>query len=180
MAQRSAAILTVFVGLTTTVFYYFRKWRRAVRTEKLNRAEDELHPLLKDHTTFRSYTTSHATYPSIRTFYRQHAHVQKQPEFSDLPLLVFIHGLGGVLPQFAPVLGSLTNIAPCFGLELPGHGRSAFEPKDYSAYTTEAFVALWRTAIEDICVQNNHKRVVLVGQYSLTSALTFILTFTRP
>jgi pimeloyl-ACP methyl ester carboxylesterase len=160
---RSAAILTICLGLTS-VFYYVRKWRRAIRTEKLNRAEDELHPLLKDHTSFHSYTTDYATYSSIRTFYRPHAHVQKQPELSELPLLVFIHGLGGVLPQFAPILGSLTNIAPCFGLELPGHGRSTFDPKEYKAYTTEAFVALWRTAIEETCIQNNHKKVVLVGQ----------------
>lgn len=162
MATKLTAILTIGIGLSTA-FYFVRKWRRAVRTAKLVRAEDELHPLLKDHTNFRSYTTAYATYPSIRTFYRPHSYGQKQAELSNLPLLVFIHGLGGVLPQFAPVLGSLTNIAPCFGLELPGHGRSAFEPKDFKAYTTEAFVALWKTAIEETCVANGHKQAVLIG-----------------
>lgn len=162
MAYRLAAILTIGLGLTST-FLYVRNWRRAIRTEKLNRAEDELHPLLKDHTSFQSYTTRFATYPKIRIFYRPHAHVQKQPDLSELPLLVFLHGLGGVLPQFAPVLGSLTNIAPCFGLELPGHGRSSFEPEDYKAYTTEALVELWRIAIQETCAHNGHRKVVLIG-----------------
>lgn len=166
MAHRLAAILTLGSGLAS-ILYYIQRWRRAIRTEKLHRAEDELHPLLKDHTSFRSYTTSFATYPNIRTFYRPHAHVQKQAELSELPLLVFLHGLGGVLPQFAPVLSSLTNIAPCFGLELPGHGRSTFEPRAYGAYTTDAFVALWKEAIEQACQQNGHTSVVLIGEWPI-------------
>lgn len=165
-AYRCTAILTFSLGLVS-IFHYLPKWRRAVRTEKLNRAEDELHPLLKDHTSFQSYTTRLATYPKIRVFYRPHSHVQNQPELSELPLLVFVHGLGGVLPQFAPILSSLTNIAPCFGLELPGHGRSSFEPRDYDAYTTEAFVILWKEAIEQACRQHGHKSVILVGQSSV-------------
>jgi len=105
-------------------------------------------------------------------------HNDKHTDISSLPLLVMIHGLGGVLPQFAPVLGSLTNLAACFGLELPGHGRSSFEPKDYEAYTFDAFVALWKTAIEDVCSKHGHNQVVLIGKQISTStsaSLTYLL-----
>lgn len=42
--------------------------------------------LLKKYSTFESYTTSRATYPRIRTFYKQHYEASKLP--GDLPLLV--------------------------------------------------------------------------------------------
>ncbi|KAG9790867.1 hypothetical protein KCU88_g1228, partial [Aureobasidium melanogenum] len=96
----------------------------------------------------QSYRTEYSEYPAIRTFYHPHAHAQKLQAIADLPLLVFIHGLGGSLPQFAPILNSLVNVAPCFGIELPGHGVSEFAPKDFEAYIFDAFTALWRTAIE--------------------------------
>lgn len=138
--------------------------RRAKQREQLQRAEDELHPLLKDFTTFRSFTTQYAYYPHIRTFYRPHSHKGKHQDIDDLPLLVFVHGLGGVLPMFAPILHSLTNIGACFGIELPGHGRSAFLPTDYGAYTIEANAALWKAAIERTCEEHGHRSVVLISK----------------
>jgi pimeloyl-ACP methyl ester carboxylesterase/protein-tyrosine phosphatase len=121
------------------------------------------HPVLKNHSTTRSYKTKYAEYPSIRTFYHPHAHAEKSQAIADLPLLVFIHGLGGSLPQFAPLLGSLVNIAPCFGIELPGHGISAFSPQNYDAYTIAAFCELWQTAIAEICREHGHKKVLFIG-----------------
>ena len=168
--HRVAAMPSLFQTVTTTslfvlgpVIYFFYQWRRANQSKQLQRAEDELHPLLKDHTTFRSYTTKHH-YPLIRTFYRPHPRRDKHEDIAQLPLIVFIHGLGGVLPQFAPLLQSLTNIAPCFGLELPGHGRSTFAPSDYDAYTIESNVALWKVAIEEVCEDYGHSSVVIIGQ----------------
>lgn len=166
MVRYLAGTVAASVILIGSVYLTYKN-RRVQQTQQLHRAEDELHPLLKEHTVFRSYTTSHAQYPHIRTFYRPHSHEGKHADITDLPLLVFIHGIGGVLPQFAPLLQSLTNIAPCFGLELPGHGRSSFEPKQYEAYTIEANATLWKTAIEDICEAKGHKKVVLIGKLRL-------------
>lgn len=120
-------------------------------------------PLLKEHSTTQSYKTGYGEYSAIRTFYHPHAHAHKLQAIADLPLLVFIHGLGGSLPQFAHLLNSLVNIGPCFGIELPGHGLSKFSPKEFEAYTFEAFTALWRTAIEQVCRERGHSKVVLVA-----------------
>ncbi|KAK5057686.1 hypothetical protein LTR84_011687 [Exophiala bonariae] len=136
------------------------------------------HPLLKDHLSIRSYTTKYATYRSIRTFYHAHVHAEKLQAIADLPLLVFIHGLGGSLPQFAPLLGSLANVAPCFAIELPGHGHSEFSPKEYEAYTIEAFTELWKNAIQDICREHEHQRVVFVA-HSLGCSIAAMLSTTE-
>lgn len=163
------------IGLVYTLY----RTRKARKIVLLQRAEDELHPLLADHTNFRTYTTSQARYPRIRTFYHPHSHADKHESLQDLPLLVFVHGLGGVLPQFAPVLGSLNNIAPCFGLELPGNGRSSFEPKNFEAYTIEALTELWKIAIEDICAKHGHKQVVLIGERGFSLHRYIYLTCSR-
>jgi len=162
LTRTTVSTALIIVG---SLAYIYRKQRRTKLNRQLQRAEDELHPRLREHTIFRSYTTEYATYPRIRTYYQPHPHKESHADISELPLLVFIHGLGGVLPQFAGLLGSLANVAPCFGLELPGHGRSAFEPRDYKAYTIEANVALWKAAIEDVCEMNRHKSVVLIGKH---------------
>ncbi|KAL9100738.1 MAG: hypothetical protein Q9163_003923 [Psora crenata] len=111
---------------------------------------DETDPgLLRKHSTFQSYTTSVATYPSIRTFYRPHPQADKLPDkLTPLPLLVFVHGLGGSLAQFKAILTSLVDVAPCLGIDLPGCGRSAFSPTFWSAYASEALVELIRVVIE--------------------------------
>lgn len=158
------SVVAASVLLSCSVYFTYQQ-RKAQQTKQLQRAEDELHPQLKKHTSFRSYTTSHAFYPRVRTFYRPHEHREKHRDIEDLPLLVFIHGIGGVLPQFAPLLQSFTNIGPCFGLELPGHGRSAFAPREYEAYTIEANATLWKTAIQETCEAQGHKAVVLIGEW---------------
>lgn len=140
-------------------------------------AADIDHMLVKKNSTTREFTTKTAKYPEIRTFYHSHAHAEKLQAIADLPLLVFIHGLGGSLSQFAPLLGSLVNIAPCFGIDLPGHGMSAFSPKSYDAYTTAAFCDLWQTALEEICRTQGHKKVVLIG-HSMGCSIASVLATT--
>ncbi|KAG8533639.1 uncharacterized protein KY384_001380 [Bacidia gigantensis] len=105
--------------------------------------------LLKKHSTFQSYTTSYATYASVRTFYRRHPQEDKFPSKpAPLPLLVFVHGLGGSLAQFKAVLTGLGDVAPCLGIDFPGCGRSEFSPTTWSAYTPDALTELLRAAIE--------------------------------
>ncbi|QPG72899.1 hypothetical protein FOA43_000202 [Brettanomyces nanus] len=41
-----------------------------------------------------------------------------------LPIIVFIHGLGGQLSQFEPILQEFRNCADIFGIDLPGFGNS--------------------------------------------------------
>ncbi|KAK5192540.1 hypothetical protein LTR96_007168 [Exophiala xenobiotica] len=163
MAMATSAAIAILLGAGTIYLSWDYLFAKSDSQDETSSLDDNDHPLLKDHSENRSYETEYARYPSIRIFYYPHAHAEKLQAIADLPLLVFIHGLGGSLPQFAPLLGSLANVGPCFGIELPGHGLSAFSPKDYNAYKFQAFVALWRKAIEDICREKGHQKVVFVA-----------------
>lgn len=131
--------------------------------------------LLKKHSTFKSYTTSTATYPSIRTFYRPHSQADKLPSKpTPLPLLVFVHGLGGSLAQFNPLLTSLVNVGPCLGVDLPGCGRSAFSPTTWDAYTPKALAELLRVVITQNCAQDKGQGVILIGHSAGCSYSTLV------
>lgn len=120
--------------------------------------------LLKKHSTFRSYSTETATYPSIRSFFCPHPHIEKLPTNPNpLPLLVFVHGLGGSLAQFHPLLTTLTNVAPCFGIDFAGCGLSAFAPETWSAYSVDALATLLATAIEQHRDTKRNQQVILIG-----------------
>lgn len=120
--------------------------------------------LFKKHSSFQSYTTSIATYPHIRTFFCPHPHIDKLPTTpSPLPLLVFVHGLGGSATQFNPILTSLVNVGPCFSIDFPGCGLSAFEPTQWDAYSLEALVELLAVAIERYRDSERGQKVILVG-----------------
>ncbi|KAL5359619.1 hypothetical protein BJX96DRAFT_164574 [Aspergillus floccosus] len=131
--------------------------------------------LLKKHSSYLSYSTSIATYPSIRTFYREHPQSSKLPtEPTPIPLLVFVHGLGGSLSQFSHLLTSLSNVGPCFGIDLPGCGLSSFDPKAWDAYTVNALAELLATAIEQHRDKEAGQGVVLVA-HSLGCSLSALL-----
>nr|OQO23372.1 hypothetical protein B0A51_10382 [Rachicladosporium sp. CCFEE 5018] len=128
--------------------------------------------LLRKNTTYESYTTSIATYPRVRTFYSPHPQAAKLP--TDLPLLVFIHGLGGSVAQFAPLLTSLVNAAPCLAIDLPGCGLSEFKPDDAGAYTTAAFAELVAAAVKKHRVDG--QRVVFVGHSMGCSIIALLVS----
>ena len=129
----------------------------------------------------QSYKTAQADYPSIRTFYRPHAKADKLPtEPRPIPLLVFVPGLGGSLAQFAPLLGSLVNIAPCLGIDYPGCGRSAFAPTHWEAYSTEALVSLLEIAIERHRDRANGQGVVLIAHSMGGSISALLASSTSP
>ncbi|KAL4922711.1 hypothetical protein BDW62DRAFT_207399 [Aspergillus aurantiobrunneus] len=132
--------------------------------------------LLKKHSTYVSYSTSVAEYKSIRTFYRPHPQMDKFPtKPSPVPLLVFVHGLGGSLAQFNHLLTSLTNVGPCFGIDLPGCGLSSFMPTSWDAYKVEALAELLATAIDKHRDREAAQKVVLIA-HSLGCSLSAILT----
>ncbi|KAK1088052.1 hypothetical protein LTR33_000741 [Friedmanniomyces endolithicus] len=118
--------------------------------------------LITKHSSIESFTTAsgHA-YQGIRVFYHPHVQAAKLPV--DLPLLVFMHGLGGSVAQFAPLLTSLVNIGPCLAIDLPGCGLSEFKPDEPGAYSTAAFAELLCTAIERYRDKANNQQVVIIG-----------------
>ena len=125
----------------------------------------------------REYTIAATgfTYPGIRTYYQRHTHEDKLPREPKLvPLLVFIHGLGGSTAQFYPILASLTNIATCLAIDLPGCGVSVFDPADWEAYTTGSLVHLLATVINDHRDVGRNQDVVLIG-HSLGCSLAVML-----
>ena len=118
--------------------------------------------LLAKYTTYQSYhTRSGFSYPKIRTFYSPHPQAHKLP--ADLPLLVFIHGLGGSVAQFAPLLTSLVNVAPCLAIDLPGCGLSDFRPDNPKAYTIPAFAELVFAAIDCFRGREHEQKVIIIG-----------------
>ncbi|KFZ20667.1 hypothetical protein V502_03080 [Pseudogymnoascus sp. VKM F-4520 (FW-2644)] len=131
--------------------------------------------LLKKHSEFRSFTTSRFTYPNVRVFHRKHTQADKLPKVpAPLPLLVFIHGLGGSAAQFHPLLTSLVNVSSCIAIDLPGCGRSSFEPKSWDAYKTEALAELLEVIIEEYREKDTKQGVVLIG-HSMGCSLAALL-----
>lgn len=137
--------------------------------------------LLRKHSSYVSYTTSVATYPSIRTFYCPHPHITKLPSTpAPIPLLVFVHGLGGSLAQFHHVLTSLCNVGSCFGIDLPGCGLSSFAPTSWDAYTVEALAELLVTAIEQHRSREAGQGVVLIAHSLGCSLSALVASSTSP
>ncbi|KAJ5157234.1 uncharacterized protein N7482_008334 [Penicillium canariense] len=131
--------------------------------------------LLRKFSSYASYTTSVTTYPAVRTFYCPHPNLNRLPNKpSPVPLLVFIHGLGGSIAQFHHLLTSLSNVGSCFGIDLPGCGLSKFAPTEWNAYTVEALAELIAVAIERHRDRDGGQGVVLVG-HSLGCSLSALL-----
>ncbi|KAF2090375.1 phosphatases II [Saccharata proteae CBS 121410] len=136
--------------------------------------------LLKKHSTQTSYTVpaTGLTYPSIRTFYRPHPHGDKLPSNPPLPLLVFLHGLGGCAAQFQALLTSLVNLAPCLAIDLPGCGLSKFSPTQWSAYTTHALVNLLAIVVKEHLTEG--QSVVFIGHSMGCSLAACLASSTSP
>lgn len=130
---------------------------------------------MKKHSEIRSFTTSRFTYPSLRIFFRRHPQAEKLPTTpAPLPLLVFIHGLGGSSYQFHSLLSSLVHLASCLSIDLPGCGLSGFKPTSWDAYTTEALAELLETVIEEYREKDTGQGVVLIG-HSMGCSLAALL-----
>lgn len=132
-------------------------------------------PLLRDNSEFKSYTVATYNYPNLRIFYRRRDKIDELPSVPQpLPLLVFIHGLGGSAAQFAPLLTSLVPIASCLAVDLPGCGRSEFSETSWAAYTTESLAELLEDIIEEYRDKEAGQQVVLVGHSMGTSLCAYL------
>ncbi|KAI0539844.1 dual specificity phosphatase catalytic domain-containing protein [Xylaria digitata] len=128
-------------------------------------------PLLRNHSDIKSYKSARSsiTFPGLRIFYRRHPKADELPKDpAPLPLLVFIHGLGGSVAQFHPLLTSLSNSASCLAIDLPGCGRSEFAVTSWDAYTTENLASLTKTIIHDYVEED--QGVVLIA-HSMGTAI---------
>jgi len=135
--------------------------------------------LLKKNTTYERYETSSGrVYPRIRTFYSSNPQAKKLP--NDLPLLVFMHGLGGSAAQFAPLLTSLVNVAPCLAIDLPGCGLSDFQSSELEAYTTVAFAELLAAAIDRFRDKSNDQKAILIGHSMGATICALLASSTSP
>lgn len=89
-----------------------------------------------DHLTEISISTMYSDHP-LREYHKRSTKtidendttglkkVREQIEqIEKLPVLVFIHGLGGQMSQFEPILQEFRNCADIFSLDLPGFGNS--------------------------------------------------------
>ncbi|KAK6519993.1 hypothetical protein TWF506_000286 [Arthrobotrys conoides] len=103
-------------------------------------------PHIIDNTHLESFKTSKCTYPSIRIYNHLHRKAAKLP--SNLPLIVFLHGLGGQIGQFQYLLEYFINVSHVLAIDLPGCGGSEMLPKDWEAYSTTAFAELVGVIIE--------------------------------
>ena len=142
-------------------------------------AEETDPGLVRKYSSFNSYTTLQTTYPSIRTFYRPHPQAEKLPSTpTPLPLLVFVHGLGGCVAQFSPILTSLINVASCLAIDLPGCGRSKFSPKKWRDYTQEALAELVAAAVKQHCRTTEGQGVVFIA-HSMGCSLSALVATTH-
>lgn len=97
-----------------------------------------------------------------------------------MPLLVFIHGLGGSVAQFNPILISLSNLASCLAIDLPGCGLSSFEPTKWEAYTSDALVQLLAVVIEAHRAVDEYQQIILVGHSMGCSLAALLASPTSP
>ncbi|KAI9804818.1 MAG: hypothetical protein M1825_001186 [Sarcosagium campestre] len=113
------------------------------------------------------------TYSRIRVFWRPHQHGDLLAKDPILPMLVFVHGNGGSIPMFSRLISSF-NFAACLAIDLPGCGKSAFEPEDWKAYTTEALAELLATVIEKYRDKEKNQGIVFIG-HDIGSAIAVLL-----
>jgi pimeloyl-ACP methyl ester carboxylesterase len=141
---------------------------------------DETDPkLLRDHSEIRSFKTKRYTYPGVRVFYRRHPQADQLPQPS-LPLLVFVHGLGGSIAQFHPLMTSLVHLSSTLAIDLPGCGRSELNPTDWDAYSYDALIELLDVIIEDYRKRDVEGTVVLIGQSMGSNLCARLASRTKP
>lgn len=128
--------------------------------------------LLRDNSEIKSFTTSRFTYPGVRVFYKPHTRIDELPsDPAPLPLLVFVHGLGGSVAQFHHLLVSLTHNSSCLAVDLPGCGVSELAPTSWDAYSNETLVELLETVIDGYRNKEAGQGVILIG-HSMGCALS--------
>ena len=102
----------------------------------------------------------------VRVFYAPHSLVSILPK--PIPLIVFVHGLGGQINQFEPLLKYFDQIADVMAIDLPGCGQSPLIDRRWELYTTDALAKLVLRIIDEKCP---NRKAILVG-HSLGTFIT--------
>ncbi|KAI4766827.1 hypothetical protein E4T51_00205 [Aureobasidium sp. EXF-12344] len=179
--MRSLVVYGTTIAFATASVYYLLRLASAKRDAGTKDPSASEPGILRKHSSQKSYTAAGFVYPSIRTFYHPHPQAAKLPtKPTPLPLLVFVHGLGGSAAQFAPLLTGLINAAPCLAIDLPGCGLSEFLPQTREAYKSEALAALIAEAITQHRDTENGQRVVLIGHSMGCSLSALLASSTSP
>ena len=85
--------------------------------------EISLATIYSDHPLREFYKRSIKDYKDSNTEQLRNAEKQLM-EIDTLPVIIFIHGLGGQISQFEPILKEFRNCSDIFGIDLPGFGNS--------------------------------------------------------
>jgi|SRR5579859_5037278 pimeloyl-ACP methyl ester carboxylesterase len=109
------------------------------------------------------YIKTHSSFVQVdehrlRVFHAPHLLVTKLPK--PTPLIVFIHGLGGQINQFEPLLQYFGLVADVLTLDLPGCGQSPLTDRRWGSYTTESLANLVFRVIKG---KVDGRKVVLIG-----------------
>lgn len=115
-------------------------------------------------------------------------------EVNESPVIVFIHGLGGQMSQFEPLMALLSQCLEIVALDLPGFGNSKLEFKDnckiiseispqekknisssvkallWGDYSTDNLVSIIKQFIGQTVAP--HKKIILVGHSMGTHLIT--------
>jgi len=77
-----------------------------------------------------------------------------------MPLIVFIHGLGGQINMFEPLLKYFGQVADVLAIDLPGCGGSPMIPPDWDQYTSDALATLIKRVLDERCT---NRKLILIG-----------------
>lgn len=108
---------------------------------------------IKSHVSFVDVERNH-----LRIFYAQHSLFTCLPRPS--PLIVFIHGVGGQINQFEPLLKHFRQVADVLALDLPGCGQSPLVDRRWHQFSTDALATLVNRVIEG---KSGARKVILVA-----------------
>lgn len=126
-----------------------------LETKVLAREGDS--PLVRKHSSFRTISLPSGQSINLRILKVPHYKGHKLP---DLPVVLFIHGLGGQLNQFEFLFDYFSHFATSVSVDLPGHGKSEYKC-DWNMYSQDTLVAILESVLKSVA--SEFKEVVLVG-----------------
>lgn len=138
--------------------------------------------------------TLHAAHPLVNFAKEEPLPEDVYKEVEESPALLFIHGLGGQMSQFEPLMGLLLQCLELYALDLPGFGDSRFEfnstlrftPEEQAKISSSVHAMAWKDFETDNIVkiiqrfveQNipETKKVILIGHSMGTHLLIKLAT----
>ncbi|OBA23110.1 alpha/beta-hydrolase [Metschnikowia bicuspidata var. bicuspidata NRRL YB-4993] len=86
--------------------------------------------------------TLHAPHPLVGFAKASPLSAAMAREVAELPVVLFVHGMGGQMSQFEPVMGLLLQCLEIYALDLPGFGDSRLTPTQYCLLAPEDQAAI--------------------------------------